>query len=227
MYCPRAQCATAHLPQALDLGLVSTTAAALLERAGSLTPRPVGMRGSEVPVLRYGRANAGWSSSASKWPATPLMAGLSIAAAAFVGKQAVQQYVKYMASPGLMKPYYKGGFLSTMTRREASLILGLRESAAEEKIKDAHRKIMIANHPDAGGSSFIAAKVNEAKDMLLGKKKPGGAERECLYGENQGRPLKDHDRQPSRCWGSSFIAAKVNEAKDILLGKKMPGGSVS
>lgn len=38
------------------------------------------------------------------------------------------------------------------------------------QVKEAHRRIMIANHPDAGGSSFIAAKVNEAKDMLLGKK---------------------------------------------------------
>lgn len=107
--------------------------------------------------------------------ATPLMMGLSVAAAAFVGKQAVQTYVKFMAGPGMLKPYYKGGFLPTMTRREASLILGLRESAAEDKVKDAHRRIMIANHPDSGGSSFIAAKVNEAKDMLLGKKKQGGS----------------------------------------------------
>ena len=37
-----------------------------------------------------------------------------------------------------------------MTRREAALILGIRESAAEERVKEAHRKIMIANHPDAG-----------------------------------------------------------------------------
>jgi len=48
-----------------------------------------------------------------------------------------------------------------MTKREAALILGLRESAAEEKVKDAHKRIMLANHPDAGGSSFIAAKVGE------------------------------------------------------------------
>jgi hypothetical protein len=37
-----------------------------------------------------------------------------------------------------------------MTRREAALILGLRESAAEERVKEAHRRIMIANHPDSG-----------------------------------------------------------------------------
>lgn len=53
----------------------------------------------------------------------------------------------------------QGGFLPEMTKREAALILGLRESAAEEKIKDAHKRIMLANHPDAGGSSYIAAKV--------------------------------------------------------------------
>lgn len=44
----------------------------------------------------------------------------------------------------------QGGFLPEMTRREAALILGLRESAVEEKIKEAHRRIIIANHPDAG-----------------------------------------------------------------------------
>lgn len=106
---------------------------------------------------------------------TPLVLGLGVAAAALVGKQAVQQYVKFMSRPAGIKSFYKGGFAPQMDRREASLILGLRESAGEEKIKDAHRRIMIANHPDSGGSSFIAAKVNEAKDILLGKKKKGGS----------------------------------------------------
>lgn len=97
-----------------------------------------------------------------------------------------------------------------MTRREAALILGVREGAPEEKIKEAHRRIMIANHPDSGavqcknrvpccvcihtlllvpvvvpmrvltvqssgGSGYIAIKVNEAKDMLLGKRRSGGS----------------------------------------------------
>lgn len=52
---------------------------------------------------------------------------------------------------------------------------GIRESAAEAKVKEAHRRIMIANHPDAGGSSYIATKVNEAKDMLVGKKRSGSS----------------------------------------------------
>jgi hypothetical protein len=37
-----------------------------------------------------------------------------------------------------------------MTRREAAQILGVRERASEERVKDAHRRIMIANHPDSG-----------------------------------------------------------------------------
>lgn len=57
-----------------------------------------------------------------------------------------------------------------MTRREALQILGLRDPSAEQKIKDAHRKIMMANHPDAGGSSYLATKINEAKDMLVSKR---------------------------------------------------------
>ncbi len=46
-----------------------------------------------------------------------------------------------------------------------------RESSPEDRVKAVHKKLMIANHPDGGGSDLIAAKVNEAKDILLGKKK--------------------------------------------------------
>lgn len=64
--------------------------------------------------------------------------------------------------------YYQGGFESAakMGRREANLILGLREGATKETIRDAHRRIMISNHPDRGGSPYLATKINEAKATL-------------------------------------------------------------
>ena len=45
----------------------------------------------------------------------------------------------------------------------------VRESAAKDKVLAAHRKVMIANHPDAGGSDYIATKINEAKAKLIKK----------------------------------------------------------
>lgn len=65
------------------------------------------------------------------------------------------------------KNFYDGGFEDKMTKREAALILGVRESATQERIKDAHRRIMQINHPDKGGSAYVTAKVNEAKDLLI------------------------------------------------------------
>ena len=63
--------------------------------------------------------------------------------------------------------YYEGGFEDKMTRREAALILGVRESSSVKRIKESHRKILMLNHPDTGGSTYIATKLNEAKELLL------------------------------------------------------------
>eukprot|EP00586_Coscinodiscus_wailesii_P016966 CAMPEP_0172511942 /NCGR_PEP_ID=MMETSP1066-20121228/240507_1 /TAXON_ID=671091 /ORGANISM="Coscinodiscus wailesii, Strain CCMP2513" /LENGTH=261 /DNA_ID=CAMNT_0013291525 /DNA_START=86 /DNA_END=872 /DNA_ORIENTATION=- len=68
---------------------------------------------------------------------------------------------------GVGSKYYEGGFEEKMTRREAALILGVRESATAKRIKEAHRKLLILNHPDTGGSKLISGKINEAKEILL------------------------------------------------------------
>ncbi|CAN0507926.1 unnamed protein product, partial [Ectocarpus sp. 12 AP-2014] len=65
------------------------------------------------------------------------------------------------------KRFYDGGFEEKMTRKEAALILGVRESATAQRIKDSHRRILMINHPDKGGSKYMAAKINEAKEILL------------------------------------------------------------
>ena len=54
-----------------------------------------------------------------------------------------------------------------MSKREACLILGVRETSELDKVQAAHRKLMFLNHPDNGGSTHLSIKINEAKELLL------------------------------------------------------------
>lgn len=62
--------------------------------------------------------------------------------------------------------FYLGGFERDMSKREASLILGCRESSTKEKIMERYRILMKLNHPDLGGSPHLSAKINDAKELL-------------------------------------------------------------
>ncbi|KAJ3416991.1 carboxypeptidase Y-deficient [Chytridiales sp. JEL 0842] len=101
--------------------------------------------------------------------ATALLVGGGIAAAALVGRAAIKAAQASSSSvfksrivipgpaPSNTSKFPRGGFDDKMSKREAALILGVREQVTKDKLKEAHRRIMLLNHPDRGGSPYLAS----------------------------------------------------------------------
>jgi DnaJ-domain-containing protein 1 len=99
---------------------------------------------------------------------------LAFVAAAFVGARgqwlgsAILLALSAYLAPLARKPQPPAGGSGPMSLDEARSILGVGPQATEAEIQEAYRRLMRRAHPDQGGTSGLAAKLNAARDRLLG-----------------------------------------------------------
>ncbi len=97
----------------------------------------------------------------------PVISGVGGFFALYFAAGAYKSISKRMGGGAQSSQFLKGGFDPKMNAKEALAILNLNESTlTKKKLKEVHRRIMLANHPDKGGSPYLATKINEAKDFL-------------------------------------------------------------
>jgi hypothetical protein len=80
------------------------------------------------------------------------------------------QQQQQSAGPRQPPPNRQGG----MTPEEAYQVLGLHPGASEDEIRAAHHRLMRTAHPDSGGSDWLATRINQARDVLLRRRRGTG-----------------------------------------------------
>jgi DnaJ homolog subfamily C member 19 len=121
----------------------------------------------------FGVVGKGWVCRKHNMAHLIALAGLAIYAGS-VGARTIIRRAKvnrmknqgFTSDPKVIERY-KLAFDEPMTRKEAALILGVPISAEENQIQQAYKILMSLNHPDKGGSSYMAMKINQAKDVML------------------------------------------------------------
>lgn len=106
------------------------------------------------------------------WPRWAVMVGLfalpSLAYFLYVARPILMKNSDSKKKQGSKEAGAKIVLPSTkMTDTQAFEILDLKKGATADDVQQAHRRLMIRNHPDNGGSAYIAALINEAKSTLM------------------------------------------------------------
>lgn len=118
----------------------------------------------------------------------PIIAGLAVLTLVGTGRAAFRAFRRYQAIPPEIfaairnndlrdgsqyasTNFLPGGFQESMTYNEALQILELHPGATRAEVLQRHRQVMLSNHPDHGGTNYFATKINEARDILLGRSK--------------------------------------------------------
>lgn len=106
----------------------------------------------------------------------PVLVTIAAASAIAVGRAAWRARKQLIAMPasafGIVggkqssAPFLHGGFQSRMTYGEALQILDLPPAPTREQLLRNHRRVMLSNHPDRGGSTYLALKINEARVVV-------------------------------------------------------------
>jgi len=121
--------------------------------------------------------------TAVRWGLIVLVAA-GLGAALWAGRVLLAAYVLPFLIPALIRgglaslgrrprggaqgPRQSRGAPSGMSREDAYAVLDLAPGASETMIREAHRRLMAKLHPDRGGSDYLAAQINQARDVLLG-----------------------------------------------------------
>lgn len=94
--------------------------------------------------------------------------GIALSALVLFGPLLWQKWQS--ANPTAAARGFPGRQPGGMSRSEAFEVLGLKPGATEADIRAAHRHLMRTVHPDSGGSDWLASRINQARDVLLGSR---------------------------------------------------------
>ena len=145
----------------LALGIVFLGGFLLLIRwLGTAEPSRIAKAAKWGFVLLFGLAAAGAILTGRAAFAIPLLVAGASAMLTRLGGRA-QEHSSGRQGSG------RSARLGQMSRREALDVLGLEDDATDTEVRDAHRRLIRKLHPDQGGSDYLAAKLNEAKEVLL------------------------------------------------------------
>jgi hypothetical protein len=127
--------------------------------------------------LKYARSRGLSGDDAARWAFAALIAIALVLVLSRLGKQwaagalAIGVGLAWWLLPRLLIKANKPPPVtsSQMSRSEALEVLGLSATASDSEIAQEYRRLIKQLHPDRGGSKYLAARVNEARRVLLGR----------------------------------------------------------